>query len=265
VRDIIDAATGDVLFHADYDAFGAATEYGAGYGDRLKYTAREYDADTGLQYNRARWYDINKGRWLSEDPIGFAAGDRNLYRYVSNASTNATDPSGLIIWFTVGVVVVGVILVTLVTPAAVFIPLDPRNPNSTQKAEPSDYHIPVKLWPIDYITKGGSPYAAVVIEHQNGKRETASYFNAWVLNNPEDIAAADKVTTPAFTIPSSRGLVLDELNKRQISDQGWYSLGLYNCFHARRQFMWSLNGPGAEERRGNQMMEHNQAWINAAT
>jgi uncharacterized protein RhaS with RHS repeats len=35
------------------------------------------------------------GRWLSEDPIGFSAGDHNLYRYVANAATNATDPSGL--------------------------------------------------------------------------------------------------------------------------------------------------------------------------
>jgi RHS repeat-associated protein len=94
VRDIVDAATGDVLFHAEYDAFGAATEYGAGYGDTLKFTAREFDADTGLQYNRARWYDNSVGRWLSEDPIGFAAGDHNLYRYVGNFSTGATDPRG---------------------------------------------------------------------------------------------------------------------------------------------------------------------------
>ncbi len=35
------------------------------------------------------------GRWLSQDPIGFAAGDANLYRYVGNGATNATDPSGL--------------------------------------------------------------------------------------------------------------------------------------------------------------------------
>ncbi len=33
--------------------------------------------------------------WLSQDPAGFAAGDSNLYRYVGNSPTNATDPSGL--------------------------------------------------------------------------------------------------------------------------------------------------------------------------
>ncbi len=32
---------------------------------------------------------------LSQDPIGFAAGDANLYRYVGNHPTMATDPSGL--------------------------------------------------------------------------------------------------------------------------------------------------------------------------
>ena len=29
------------------------------------------------------------------DPLGYEAGDANLYRYVGNSPTNATDPSGL--------------------------------------------------------------------------------------------------------------------------------------------------------------------------
>jgi RHS repeat-associated protein len=48
-----------------------------------------------LQYNRNRWYDPNLGRWLSQDPIGFSAGDPNLYRYVGNNVPNLADPSGL--------------------------------------------------------------------------------------------------------------------------------------------------------------------------
>ncbi len=40
-------------------------------------------------------YDPKIGRWLEEDPPGFDAGDGNLYRYVGNNATNATDPSGL--------------------------------------------------------------------------------------------------------------------------------------------------------------------------
>ena len=47
-----------------------------------------------LQYNRARYYDASTHRWISQDPLGFDAGDSNLYRYVNNGPTGATDPSG---------------------------------------------------------------------------------------------------------------------------------------------------------------------------
>ncbi|MBI2807733.1 MAG: RHS repeat-associated core domain-containing protein [Planctomycetes bacterium] len=40
-------------------------------------------------------YDPTIGRWISEDPIEFAGGDTNLYRYVHNGPANFTDPSGL--------------------------------------------------------------------------------------------------------------------------------------------------------------------------
>jgi RHS repeat-associated protein len=59
-------------------------------------TGRLFDKDTGLQNNLNRWYDSKIGRWLSEDPIGFAAGDANLYRYAGNAPLDVVDPSGLI-------------------------------------------------------------------------------------------------------------------------------------------------------------------------
>ena len=64
-------------------------------GGRFKYTGREWDGEIGLQYNRARYYDPSTGRWISQDPIGFAGGDANLYRYVGNSPTNATDRCGL--------------------------------------------------------------------------------------------------------------------------------------------------------------------------
>jgi RHS repeat-associated protein len=59
------------------------------------YTGRLLDKATGLQNNLNRWYDASVGRWLSEDPIGFSAGDANLYRYVGNGPVNGADPSGL--------------------------------------------------------------------------------------------------------------------------------------------------------------------------
>ncbi|MDX9715704.1 MAG: RHS repeat-associated core domain-containing protein [Dissulfurispiraceae bacterium] len=53
--------------------------------------------ETGLYYYRARYYDANTGRFISKDPIGFSAGDVNLYRYVGNNPVNWTDPEGLIV------------------------------------------------------------------------------------------------------------------------------------------------------------------------
>ena len=60
------------------------------------YTGREWDAATGLYHYRARAYDAETGRFLQEDPIGFAAGDLNIYRYVLSNPLSYTDPSGLV-------------------------------------------------------------------------------------------------------------------------------------------------------------------------
>ena len=59
------------------------------------FTGREYDSETGLYYYRARYYDPTAGRFISEDPIGFAGGDVNLYRYVQNNPVMFIDPYGL--------------------------------------------------------------------------------------------------------------------------------------------------------------------------
>jgi len=48
----------------------------------------------GLYYYRARYYDSEVGRFLSEDPIGFQAGV-NFYAYVNNNPLRFNDPSGL--------------------------------------------------------------------------------------------------------------------------------------------------------------------------
>src|SRR5262249_17066189 len=59
------------------------------------FTGKQWDAPVSLQFNEARYYDPKLAKWISMDPIGFAAGDANLYRYVANNSTNWIDPSGL--------------------------------------------------------------------------------------------------------------------------------------------------------------------------
>jgi len=92
--------------HVQYTAFGVPAIPGGLPGAvRTFYAGRDLDRFTGLYNNRARWYDPASGRFLSEDPIGFAAGDANLYRYCGNSPTNATDPTGEWIDRVVGAVV----------------------------------------------------------------------------------------------------------------------------------------------------------------
>jgi RHS repeat-associated protein len=93
VRDLIDDG-GSVIEHRSYDSFGNLTSTPT-FDFRYGYTGRERDSETGLEYYRARYYDSAVGRFISEDPIGFAAGDSNIYRYVSNNVVNSIDPSGL--------------------------------------------------------------------------------------------------------------------------------------------------------------------------
>jgi RHS repeat-associated protein len=53
-----------------------------------------YDQDTKFVKFGARSYDVQVGRWLSKDPIGFDGGDTNLYGYVLNDPVNFVDPKG---------------------------------------------------------------------------------------------------------------------------------------------------------------------------
>ncbi len=87
--------SGAVLDTMNYDAFGTPTDSDA--GNRFKFTGRECDAVTGQYYYRARNYAPDVGRFTSQDPLGFAAGDANLHRYVSNSPADATDRTGLFV------------------------------------------------------------------------------------------------------------------------------------------------------------------------
>ncbi|MEO8271078.1 MAG: RHS repeat-associated core domain-containing protein, partial [Aureliella sp.] len=87
-----------VTNHRTFNANGKlVAETNAAVDLLFAFTGKQLDDSTGLQHNLFRWYDGNLGQWLSEDPMGFSAGDGNLKRYVGNHQTLSTDPTGLVV------------------------------------------------------------------------------------------------------------------------------------------------------------------------
>jgi RHS repeat-associated protein len=82
---------GNTLSLYTYDPFGNTTMTGSS-ANPYQYTGREDDG-TGLYYYRARYYNPEIGRFISEDPSGFSGGS-NSYIYAGNSPTNLRDPSG---------------------------------------------------------------------------------------------------------------------------------------------------------------------------
>ncbi|MFK7671921.1 RHS repeat-associated core domain-containing protein, partial [Pseudomonas lundensis] len=59
----------------------------------IRFQGQYHDHETGLHYNRYRYYDPRVGRFISKDPISYAGG-LNLYAYAPNP-TGWVDPLGL--------------------------------------------------------------------------------------------------------------------------------------------------------------------------
>jgi RHS repeat-associated protein len=88
------AASGALVQTYAYDSFGNERNSSGSLTTPFQYTAREFDPETNLYFHRARYYDAQVARFLSEDPIGFG-GSTNLYPYVDNDPTDWRDPEGL--------------------------------------------------------------------------------------------------------------------------------------------------------------------------
>ncbi len=90
---------GQLAWSAQYKAWGEIKEQRSEWAQReglknpIRFQGQYHDHETGLHYNRYRYYDPRVGRFISKDPIGYAGG-ANLFQYASN-STGWIDPLGL--------------------------------------------------------------------------------------------------------------------------------------------------------------------------
>ncbi len=102
----ISDAAGAVLWRAAYSPFGAlrpaagrqpSAANGAPFSFNLRLPGQYADQETGLYYNDHRYYDPQRGRYLTPDPLGMRGGV-NSYAYVNGNPLRYVDPSGLILF-----------------------------------------------------------------------------------------------------------------------------------------------------------------------
>ncbi len=94
VRQVYDAS-GSLANGYSYDVWGETLVLSATIPNAFIYTGREA-GDDRLQGYRLRDYAPSIGRFVSEDPLHFGAGDPSFYRYVFNGPVDRVDPWGLL-------------------------------------------------------------------------------------------------------------------------------------------------------------------------
>jgi len=95
---LIDAA-GAVVDAYDYDVFGALRGSTGTQPNEFTFAGEQVDAATGLQYLRARYYDMETGRFWSKDPLLGSVqkpSSQNRYAYALNNPCVYLDRSGLV-------------------------------------------------------------------------------------------------------------------------------------------------------------------------
>ena len=86
-------SNGAIQTQYTYEPFGNTSLTGVLDSNSSQYTGREDDG-TGLYFYRGRYYYPALQRFASEDRIGLAGGNANLYAYVSNDPISLRDPNG---------------------------------------------------------------------------------------------------------------------------------------------------------------------------
>ena len=82
--EVVQDSSGKTVWRAHYDPYGRChIELGADHAQTLRMPGHFYDDETGLHYNRFRYYAPELARYLQSDPWGITGGD-NLYAYTDN-------------------------------------------------------------------------------------------------------------------------------------------------------------------------------------
>lgn len=90
---------GNLLWYGEYTAWGRLKKDERIYRDAhqpFRLQNQYCDEETGLHYNLMRYYELEAGRFVNQDPIGLLGGE-NLYSF-GNQVLDFIDPLGLKIY-----------------------------------------------------------------------------------------------------------------------------------------------------------------------
>jgi len=93
---LVTDSSGQPTFESDYKPFGE--DANATGTEKYAFTGQYNEADIGLYYFGARWYDASLGRFISEDPIKgsmLSSQSQNPYVYCMNNPLRFVDPTGM--------------------------------------------------------------------------------------------------------------------------------------------------------------------------
>ena len=102
--EVITDSNGNIVWHADYEAFGSVMNERGDENFTPNYTGKFFDESSGLYYFNARWYDCELGRFTTQDP---ARDGVNWWAYCESNPLIYTDPDGR--------AVVGILLFSIAT------------------------------------------------------------------------------------------------------------------------------------------------------
>jgi len=88
-------AKGEKVWECTLDVYGKVRNLQGSLNEcPFRHQGQYFDKETGLCYQRHRYYDSNIGNFISQDPIGMAGNNPTLYGYVYDINTQI-DPFGL--------------------------------------------------------------------------------------------------------------------------------------------------------------------------
>jgi len=202
VRQVVSAG-GTVLDAITYDPYGnILSQTNASNAPRFLYAGGAYDSLTSYDQFGRRYYSSSDGRWTSPDPLGFRAGDTNVFRYIENSPLDFVDPLGLEKVWIAGRGIEG-------------------------GGEYTEWTGLFLHW-------------FVIVQNDDGTYTTYSYNGDWVKNGQSEKGYTGwywQFSTATFTRNISAEFVEKAYRNRQKIDQGKYSFWSYNCRHAAMQLL----------------------------